>query len=157
MFRTKIRIHTCKVILGTSLVWLLVFVALLTFFSDCSSGSGWGCAPSASPMAEVKHAPVANAQVSPVLEKQVEANEVVIPKKEDADHQKYRRSQLALWNPAPHVAEKPGLPGERGKAVIVPADQEAIMKEKFKLNQFNLMASDMISLNRSLTDVRLEG
>lgn len=50
-----------------------------------------------------------------------------------------------------------GLPGEVGKAVHIPSDQEAIMKEKFKINQFNLMASDIISLNRSLADVRLEG
>ncbi|XP_029461369.1 polypeptide N-acetylgalactosaminyltransferase 13 isoform X1 [Rhinatrema bivittatum] len=31
------------------------------------------------------------------------------------------------------------------------------MKELFKINQFNLMASDLIALNRSLPDVRLEG
>ncbi|KFO22343.1 Polypeptide N-acetylgalactosaminyltransferase 1 [Fukomys damarensis] len=31
------------------------------------------------------------------------------------------------------------------------------MKEMFKINQFNLMASEMIALSRSLPDVRLEG
>lgn len=41
-----------------------------------------------------------------------------------------------------------------GKPVVIPKEQQAIMKEKFKENQFNLMASDMISLNRSLSDVR---
>lgn len=37
---------------------------------------------------------------------------------------------------------------------MIPKEQQAMMKEKFKENQFNLMASDMISLNRSLSDVR---
>lgn len=41
-----------------------------------------------------------------------------------------------------------------GKPVVIPSEQHAIMKEKFKENQFNLMASEMISLNRSLADVR---
>lgn len=44
-----------------------------------------------------------------------------------------------------------------GKAVLIPKDDQEKMKELFKINQFNLMASDLIALNRSLPDVRLEG
>lgn len=66
----------------------------------------------------------------------------------------YRNNELRKWRPAPIVPDIYGRPGEMGKPVKIPADQEALMKEKFKENQFNLMASDMISLNRSLTDVR---
>lgn len=74
-----------------------------------------------------------------------------------AMHKTYPSSQLRRWKPAPIVQQKYGAPGEMGKAVHIPPEKEAIMKEKFKLNQFNLMASDMISFNRSLQDVRLEG
>lgn len=48
-------------------------------------------------------------------------------------------------------------PGEMGKPVVIPKDHQEKMKEMFKINQFNLMASEMIALNRSLPDVRLEG
>lgn len=47
--------------------------------------------------------------------------------------------------------------GEMGKAVIISKEEEKLKNEKFKLNQFNLLASDRIALNRSLLDVRLEG
>ena len=45
--------------------------------------------------------------------------------------------------------------GEMGKPVNIPKSQEKEKNEKFKINQFNLMASELISLNRSLADVRL--
>ena len=52
----------------------------------------------------------------------------------------------------PHEA-----PREMGKPVVIPKEDQEKMKEMFKINQFNLMASEMIALNRSLPDVRLEG
>lgn len=48
-------------------------------------------------------------------------------------------------------------PGEMGRAVVIPPEEEELRKEKFKLNQFNLLASDRIALNRTLPDVRAEG
>ncbi|KAL3832145.1 hypothetical protein ACJMK2_023816, partial [Sinanodonta woodiana] len=51
----------------------------------------------------------------------------------------------------------PTGPGEQGKAVIIPPERQNEAKEKFKINQFNLVASDMMSLNRSLPDYRMSG
>lgn len=66
----------------------------------------------------------------------------------------YRTTELKKWRPLAEVAENYGKPGERGKPVKIPPQMQELAKEKFKENQFNLLASDMIWLNRSLTDVR---
>lgn len=39
MFHGKLRLHTCRVILLTSLVWFLVVVVVLSFYSDCLGGA----------------------------------------------------------------------------------------------------------------------
>ena len=51
--------------------------------------------------------------------------------------------------------QAPSGAGEMGVAVVIPPEKQAEAREKFKINQFNLMASDMISVNRTLKDVRM--
>ncbi|XP_046513789.1 polypeptide N-acetylgalactosaminyltransferase 13 isoform X1 [Equus quagga] len=64
---------------------------------------------------------------------------------------------LSVFHTAAVISRNQEGPGEMGKAVLIPKDDHEKMKELFKINQFNLMASDLIALNRSLPDVRLEG
>lgn len=81
----------------------------------------------------------------------------IVPFYSQGWHFDYPIKDLRRWTPRPVVGEQPGSPGELGRPVTIPKHQEALMKEKFKLNQFNLLASDSISFNRSLPDVRLDG
>lgn len=46
-------------------------------------------------------------------------------------------------------------PGEMGRAVVLSGDEEQKGKETFNINQFNLVVSDRVALNRSLPDVRM--
>ncbi|XP_063537229.1 polypeptide N-acetylgalactosaminyltransferase 5 isoform X2 [Cydia strobilella] len=170
MFRSKIRIHTCRIILLTSLVWLLVDVVLLTLYSDCI-GDGWDCnknknadfvAPDNTHKEEYrgKKAAIAAALKSE-QENEIEDSIVGVHDVEDVGEDglllsPYPKSRLKRWEKAPSVLPQGNSPGEMGKAVNIPIEQEKLMLEKFQENQFNLMASDMISLNRSLTDVRFE-
>ena len=47
-------------------------------------------------------------------------------------------------------------PGELGEKVKTPDGMMEEKKEKFKIHQFNLLVSEMISVNRSLKDVRMD-
>ena len=55
--------------------------------------------------------------------------------------------------PVPAVKTRPG---ELGEKVKTPDGMMEEKKEKFKIHQFNLLVSEMISVNRSLKDVRME-
>ncbi|XP_074041113.1 polypeptide N-Acetylgalactosaminyltransferase 5 isoform X2 [Leptinotarsa decemlineata] len=151
MLYGKLRIHTCRVILLTSLVWFLVDVVVLSFYSECLGGA-------------CKKGQDSEIVAEPLVDSESDYNQ-----REQAGNPRsgtdisggvpptYKSSSLRRWRPAPPILPMSGRVGEQGKAVNIPPEKEALMKEKFKLNQFNLLASDMISLNRSLTDVRLDG
>lgn len=162
MFRSKIRIHTCRIILVTSLVWLLVDVALLTLYSDCL-GDRWECGKKAGEFNVKVESKVEGPSefsgkrgaIAAAVVNQVENNLDETDLGSDGLVLKpYPKSRLKRWKPAQTVPVQVGMPGELGKPVNIPLDQEKVMLDKFQENQFNLLASDMISLNRSLTDVR---
>lgn len=44
--------------------------------------------------------------------------------------------------------------GENGKNVVISPREFLKMQQQFKINSYNLLASDRIALNRSLPDVR---
>ena len=120
-------------------------------YSDCIGGSGWGCTEN-------------NKQQQTLTEESLPHSKEALLKEEEqiqsagqASKNRYKQSELHLWRPAKVVRENKGMPGEVGAAVHISPEDEARQQELFKLNQFNLMASDMISLNRSLKDIRLEG
>jgi hypothetical protein len=52
------------------------------------------------------------------------------------------------------VTNPTNWPGERGSAVVVPANLKEKAKQRFIENQFNLLASDLMALNRSINDQR---
>ena len=65
---------------------------------------------------------------------------------------------LVQWKPvtAEQELSVSDLHGEMGTAVDIPEDRKEEVADKFSINQFNLVASDLISLSRSLSDARHE-
>jgi len=164
MLHSKLRIHTCRVILLTSLVWFLLVVFLLNFYSDCI---GSNCKKLSDFDVEL---PQSNKLIKVEYDFDDNNNEHdnAVEKINNNNHKnnddfnigidrKFKKSELKRWRPAPTVLPAGNDPGEMGKPVHIPESKQELMKEKFKINQFNLMASDMISLNRSLADVRMDG
>lgn len=153
MFRRKRCFHTGKVILMTSLVWMMLVVAVLTLFFDCSTSGGWGCSLIQRTISDSEF----KANVKIGSKGRGALYEHLHDRGKVQEKLTYDKNSLKRWRPAPSVPEHSGRPGEMGRAVHIPKEKQSLMKEKFKLNQFNLLASDMISLNRSLSDIRQEG
>lgn len=47
-------------------------------------------------------------------------------------------------------------PGEEGRAVVIPDELRELEIKRFEENQFNILASDMVALNRHIPDKRNE-
>ncbi|XP_060850051.1 polypeptide N-acetylgalactosaminyltransferase 5 isoform X2 [Rhopalosiphum padi] len=156
MFRSKFRLHTCKIIIATSLLWIFIDIMVLMYYTECigpncktksnSVGNSDGSVDDlfdATPAPRMGWGPVQDNMLNRF--------------KHSGDHNDdttYPSHLLKRWQPMPPVREKRGKHGEGGRGVTMKPEQEAIMKQKFKENQFNIIASDMISLNRSLQDIR---
>lgn len=65
---------------------------------------------------------------------------------------KKRKDSLVFYSLA--ATNPPNWHGEGGRAVAIPNELQAESKDRFKENQFNILASDLIALNRSIKDQR---
>jgi len=134
----KIRKRTIIVALATSIIWFLVDILILRSF-DCGKTVPCGATESG---------------IENQLNSEVNTGDHTVQGYSRWNH--YDVSELREWRVrAPVVGDK-DLPGEMGTPVLVPKELIAEKDEMFKLNQFNLLVSDLISVNRSLKDVRLE-
>ncbi|TRY57277.1 hypothetical protein DNTS_008879 [Danionella cerebrum] len=186
----------CKVVLTTSLVWVLVDVFLLLYFSECNKcdqKQEHSLLPALREKVQVDSQTIESGGIpngAKTLQERVYAANIRFKKMLRLRWRTLRRfaHQLlishslipASSDPCPRFISAPSkqdllirvalknkveavisrsheAPGEMGKAVAIPKEEQEKMKELFKINQFNLMASDMIALNRTLPDVRLDG
>ena len=75
---------------------------------------------------------------------------------------RYPEDQLHAWHEVPlHSVRAPvennkTYSGEMGAPVIIPKHLQASAKERQSVHQLNVVASEMVSLNRRLPDVRHE-
>lgn len=132
----RVKRHTFKIMLATSLLWLVVDLAMLLLYRECE---GEECASNSS----------SSSSRSSTIGQEEQTTE-------SSRWAGYPSSQLQEWTARAAVtAGSPDLPGEQGQAVRTPPGREKEKAEKFKVNQFNLLVSELISVNRSLGDVRL--
>ncbi|VDM28274.1 unnamed protein product [Toxocara canis] len=122
----RVRQDVCRAVLLTSLVWMLIDVVILFYYID----------PSATSVKSIQ-------KLRAERRSEDEA-------KYTADAETRTRLELLLKD----LSFAKDGPGEMGSPVHIDPSKEEERKKKFKLNQFNLMASDMISINRSLPDYR---
>lgn len=67
----------------------------------------------------------------------------------------YGETDLFRWSePIPPTKSNHYQVGELGKAFVPPSDKKELMEQLLKEHNYNLLASDLISLHRSLPDAR---
>ncbi|UMM25549.1 hypothetical protein L5515_005324 [Caenorhabditis briggsae] len=147
------RSAVCRAVIATSIVWLLIDVVILFYYLDPSSSQQQiqddriltrgqrriGPEPlAAGPPQDSK-----NSQKS----SERHAQQVFPVDKETAEQLRKLMNTQAFG---------PGYHGQGGTGVTVPEDQKSIKEKRFLENQFNVVASEMISVNRTLPDYRSE-
>ena len=141
------RPSTIRVIVMTSLVWLLIDAGLYVYFAKYTSSP-----PLIHPIEHFDHNSheiQADSILLNTFENEKKASDIenqqCSAKHENCEQEEDNRDEK--HNPI-------DWPGEYGKSVILTDDLQIKAEERFEENQFNIVASDMIALNRTLPDQR---
>ncbi|KAF6027953.1 GALNT1 [Bugula neritina] len=133
--------HTIKVVVITSLCWCILDVWFLSYFSNCANEN--------SNFDKQLHA-INKAEEAAGGKNEVQGkSRSLVPAVENV-----AKDTGFLDKILPSALRSASYPGDGGKAVHIPASLQAKSKTAFKINQFNLVASDLMSLNRTLPDYR---
>uniref|UniRef100_A0A915PRL1 Polypeptide N-acetylgalactosaminyltransferase n=1 Tax=Setaria digitata TaxID=48799 RepID=A0A915PRL1_9BILA len=128
----RIRVDVCRAIVLTSLIWMMIDVIILFYFLD--SGNNRITSKVALKLrGDRRSEDDFRAQSNDFIDREAMEELAVLLKK--------------------LTFERNG-PGEMGSAVSIDPSQQEERARRFKENQFDVMASDMISINRALPDYR---
>ncbi|PIC40018.1 hypothetical protein B9Z55_011510 [Caenorhabditis nigoni] len=135
------RSAVCRAVIATSIVWLLIDVVILFYYLDPSILTRG--------QRRIDPEPLAAGPPENPHQKSYEshAQQVFPVDKETADQLRKLMNTQAFG---------PGYHGQGGTGVTVPEEQKSIKEKRFLENQFNVVASEMISVNRTLPDYRSE-
>ena len=153
---SRSKYQTIRIVLITSLFWVFVDAFLIIYLTDCDCSN----VPCKKTYHEVHDEPI---------KEKINRELIVSP-----DRHKFKQSsstsyQFTSKNPQHGFLDKlkvwfkekpsdatnpPDWPGERGKGVVIPPKLKAVAEKRFAENQFNIVASELIALNRSVPDQR---
>ncbi|UJR30128.1 hypothetical protein I4U23_017669 [Adineta vaga] len=149
------------VVIYTSLFWIFLDVFFIMLFSDCTKEVLLPC-PSASSNENVdviksaediriRHPKFQNNGIyqrnQTISERSNLINKKKIKQMKDSGGGFIKKWFGSDGNPS-------HWPGEGGRAVVIPENLKQDAKNRFKENQFNIVASDLMALNRSINDQR---
>ena len=173
---TRAKLNYCRIILLTSLFWVLVDAFVILYFTDCGASR-----------TIIQQQPCDYSKHNNLPEGLVRSEDVFGHKNDYEDELKHKNQRLhnvhkqkakeRASTKAPEPAngqagfmnrlkqwfredgsEQPSnpshWPGENGRAVIIPDHLKEEAKRRFPENQFNIVASDIMALNRSVPDQR---
>lgn len=144
------------VVIYTSLFWIFVDVFVIMLFTDCTKEIIVPCSASRDIVNQRPLQPVAGQPRFPLdasREKNGSQRLNLLNKKKILQTKK-STGFIAKWFGSGSGTNPSSWPGEGGRAVLIPANLKDEAKNRFKENQFNIVASDLMALNRSINDQR---
>lgn len=138
---------TIRVIIMTSLVWMLIDAGLYIYFAKFNSSP-----PLIYPIENLddnNHEIQSDSILLNIIDNENKASD--IQNQQCSVENKHCEQEEDTRDEKHNPIE---WPGEYGKSVILNGDLQKKADERFDENQFNVVASDMIALNRTLPDQR---
>ena len=174
------RLQYCKIVLITSLFWVFVDAFIILYLTDCSSYKQ-PCEHQAHNLNQANNMPKLD-EVHNENNKDYEDelklrnNRLHYGQKQKQKNKAYREydparnigstkrndrqnflNKIKQWfkeDSSFEPVNPSSWPGENGHAVVIPESLKAESERRFKENQFNIVASDLMALNRSIPDIR---